>query len=181
MKPVPTSVEREFEVPADWAGRRIVLQVGAAESVLVAEVNGRPVGMGKDSHLASEFDVSDAVRPGERNTVRLTVVKWSDASHIEDQDQWWHGGITRSVLLYATDPLHLADVTVRANQGGALQVECQVRAAGRLAEGWYVTGELDGVAIAQDAEFDLANEEQGRVSEVAPGTHRWSWILAPRG
>ena len=43
-----------------------------------------------------------------RSTVR--VVKWSDATFVEDQDQWWHGGITRSVFLYATEPVHLADV-----------------------------------------------------------------------
>jgi beta-galactosidase len=163
----PTGVhERDFDVPADWAGRRIVLQAGAAESVLIAEVNGHAVGIGKDSHLASEFDVTDAVRPGERNTVRLTVVKWSDASHIEDQDHWWHGGITRSVLLYATDPLYLADVKVQADQGGSLRVDCQVRdARGPLPRGWYLSGDLDGIALAQNAEFDRVNEETERVSE----------------
>ncbi|MFI1393657.1 glycoside hydrolase family 2 TIM barrel-domain containing protein [Streptomyces sp. NPDC020681] len=178
----PTGVhEREFDVPAEWAGRRIVLQVGAAESVLIVEVNGRSMGIGKDSHLASEFDITGAVRPGEPNTVRLTVVKWSDASHIEDQDQWWHGGITRSVLLYATDPLHLADVKVRADQGGSLRVDCQVR--GPLARGWHISGELDGAELIQNAEFDGANQEEDRVSDFlgeaqlcawVPGVTRWS-------
>ncbi|MCL8013668.1 glycoside hydrolase family 2 TIM barrel-domain containing protein [Streptomyces sp. AS02] len=163
----PTGVyEREVDVPAEWAGRRIVLQVGAAESVLLVHVDGRPVGISKDSHLAAEFDLSGVVRPGGRATVRLTVVKWSDASHIEDQDQWWHGGITRSVLLYATDPLHLADVTVRAAYSGALRVDCRVRdAGGALPGGWYLTGELDGRPLDQDAEFDRANVEDERVSD----------------
>lgn len=124
----PTGVyERTVGIPAEWTGRRIVLQVGAAESVLLVQVDGRPVGISKDSHLVAEFDLTPFVRPGERATVRLTVVKWSDASHIEDQDQWWHGGITRSVLLYATDPLYLADVTVRAAYSGELRVDCRVR------------------------------------------------------
>lgn len=162
----PTGVyEREIDVPAEWAGRRIVLQVGAAESVLLVHVDGRPVGISKDSHLAAEFDLSGVVRPGGRSVLRLTVVKWSDASHIEDQDQWWHAGITRSVLLYATDPLRLADVSVRAARDGALRVDCQVRdAGGALPAGWYVSGELDGLPLAQDAEFDLANAEEERVS-----------------
>ncbi|MEU4878006.1 glycoside hydrolase family 2 TIM barrel-domain containing protein [Streptomyces sp. NPDC021608] len=165
----PTGVyEREIDVPADWAGRRIVLQVGAAESVLLVHVDGRPVGVSKDSHLAAEFDLSDVVRPGRSSVVRLTVVKWSDASHIEDQDHWWHGGITRSVLLYATDPLYLADVSVRASAQGDLRVDCRVRdARGALPEGWYVTGELDEPdvpALAQDAAFDLANAQDERVS-----------------
>ncbi|MEU6143597.1 glycoside hydrolase family 2 TIM barrel-domain containing protein [Streptomyces sp. NPDC047081] len=163
----PTGVyEREVDVPAEWAGRRIVLQVGAAESVLLVHVDGRPVGISKDSHLAAEFDLSEVVRPGERSVVRLTVVKWSDASHIEDQDQWWHGGITRSVLLYATDPLHLADVTVRAGYDGELRVDCRVRdTRGALPSGWYVSGELEGELLAQDAEFDRVNIEDDRVSD----------------
>ena len=163
----PTGVyERSVNVPAEWAGRRIVLQVGAAESVLLVHVDGRPVGISKDSRLAAEFDLTEAVRPGERATVRLTVVKWSDASHIEDQDQWWHGGVTRSVLLYATDPLRLADVTVRAGRYGDLRVDCQVRdAGGALPDGWYVSGELDGHLFSQDDAFDRANAEDQRVSD----------------
>ncbi|MCX5267677.1 glycoside hydrolase family 2 TIM barrel-domain containing protein [Streptomyces sp. NBC_00199] len=172
----PTGVyERGVDVPAEWAGRRIVLQVGAAESVLLVHVDGRPVGMSKDSHLAAEFDLSDVVRPGGRSLVRLTVVKWSDASHIEDQDQWWHGGITRSVLLYATDPLHLADLDVRASADGELRVDCRVRdTRGALPAGWHVSGELDGLPLTRDAGFDLANAQEERISaflgEVRLGT-----------
>ncbi|MDQ1034984.1 beta-galactosidase [Streptomyces sp. V3I8] len=163
----PTGVyERSVDIPAEWAGRRIVLQVGAAESVLLVHVNGRPAGISKDSHLAAEFDLSGIVRPGDPATVRCTVVKWSDASHIEDQDQWWHAGITRSVLLYATDPLHLADVTVRAGRDGGLLVDCTVRdTAGPLPGGWYVTADLDGRLLTQDTEFDRLNAEDMRVSD----------------
>ncbi len=110
----PTGVyERDFEIPAAWAGRRIVLHVGAAESVLIVSLNGEEIGTGKDSHLASEFDLTDRLRPG-GNTLTLRVVKWSDATFVEDQDQWWHGGITRPVYLYATRDVYLADVRVDA-------------------------------------------------------------------
>jgi beta-galactosidase len=153
----PTGLyERDFEVPARWAGRRIVLHVGAAESVLIACVNGQEVGISKDSHLAAEFDVTDLVQPGP-NTVSLTVVKWSDATYVEDQDQWWHGGITRSVFLYATDPVHLADVRAIATlaedlASGSLEVRAEVAFA-RVAPGpgWTVKarlGDLTGVLVA---------------------------------
>ena len=49
--------------------------------------------------------------------LRLTVVKWSDATYVEDQDQWWHGGISRPVFLYATGPMYLADVKAIAGTG----------------------------------------------------------------
>ena len=56
----PTGVyERTFEVPAAWAGRRVVLHVGAAESVLIVALDGEEIGVSKDSHLAAEFDLTD--------------------------------------------------------------------------------------------------------------------------
>jgi len=157
----PTGVyERDVEVPAGWAGRRVVLHVGAAESVLVVAVDGVEVGVGKDSHLASEFDLTHVVRPGTRVAVRLTVVKWSDATFVEDQDQWWHGGITRPVFLYATPPVHLADVRVDAGlvpagpgdaaasttrtgtRTGTLRVDVDVEGPDGVPAGWSVQARL---------------------------------------
>ncbi len=160
----PTGVyERSFTLPAEWAGRRVVLHVGAAESVLLVDVNGRSIGMSKDSHLAAEFDVTDHLRPGE-NVVRLTVVKWSDASFVEDQDQWWHGGITRSVFLYATGPVYLADV--RAIGGlaedlrtGTLETEIRVGFRDRLPEpGWAVEVVVSGPGGDEVARSTVAAE-----------------------
>ena len=106
----PTGIyERTFQAPLKWPGRRVVLHVGAAESVLLVQLNGIDIGISKDSHLAAEFDLSGAIRAGS-NELRLTVVKWSDATYIEDQDQWWHGGISRSVFLYTTGSVHIADI-----------------------------------------------------------------------
>ena len=99
----PTGVyERDFQVPQSWEGKRIVLHLGGYESVALINVNGKDVGLTKDSRLAAEFDITEFVTGG-HNTVRITVTKWSDATYIEDQDQWWHGGITRSVKIYATE------------------------------------------------------------------------------
>ena len=59
----PTGVyERDIEVPGGWRGGRIVLHVGAAESVLIASIDGDEIGVSKDSHLAAEFDVTDRSR-----------------------------------------------------------------------------------------------------------------------
>ncbi len=154
----PTGLyERSFELPAAWAGRRVVLHVGAAESVLIVRLNGGDVGMSKDSHLAAEFDLSAGLRPG-TNTLILRVVKWSDATYVEDQDQWWHGGITRSVFLYATGPVHLADI--RADAGladdpttGTLELAVLVGFPGReLEPGWTVEARLEGRAESLRAE-----------------------------
>ena len=155
----PTGVyERSFEVPAAWQDRRVVLAVGAAESVLIVTLNGREIGLSKDSHLAAEFDVTASLRPGP-NDLRLTVVKWSDATYIEDQDQWWHGGITRSVSLYATGQRYLADLRVATGletdgRTGTLDAEVSVAWGKNQPEpGWRVRAELRGPTLAAPLEL----------------------------
>lgn len=157
----PTGLyRRTVDVPRQWAGRRVVLHVGAAESALLAEVGGAVVGVSKDSHLAAEFDVTDRVTAGEPVEVVVRVAKWSDANYVEDQDQWWHGGLTRSVFLYATDPVYLAEVALTPSLAADLVtgvVEVDVRVADRrgpLGDGWTV--ELDVTADGCDGSAVVA-------------------------
>jgi len=104
---------RAFELAA-FDGRRVILRVGAAEGLLRVFVNGRPVGISTDSHLAAEFDVTAACLPGQ-NTIELAIAKWSSMSYIEDQDQWWQSGLSRSVGLYTVPETRLADLKAVAD------------------------------------------------------------------
>ena len=111
----PTGVYRtSFTVPKNWNGRRVVLHIGGAESVLYVWVNGKAVGLSKDTRLPSEFDVTEFLQPGQ-NLLSAVVVKWSDATFIEDQDQWWMGGIYREVYLYSTPQVWLDDIFSRGS------------------------------------------------------------------
>ena len=117
----PVSTASISRCPAHWERRRTVLHVGGAESFLEAWCNGERLGFSKDTRLPSEFDLTPFVRAG-ANLLAFMVVRYSDASFIEDQDQWWYGGIYRSVYLYSTDFAYIADVDARPSlpeeQGG---------------------------------------------------------------
>jgi beta-galactosidase len=135
-----------FTVPRSWQGRRLVLHLGGAESVLYVYLNGRPVGLSKDSRLPTEFDVTSACQLGE-NLLACMVVRWSDASWLEDQDHWWMAGIHREVFLLATGPVHLADVRIDAGladdyRRGRLRVLAEVGFPGAPEPGWRVRAEL---------------------------------------
>jgi beta-galactosidase len=163
----PTGIyERTFDCPDAWASKRVVLHVGAAESVLIVSLNGEDVGMSKDSHLAAEFDITDIVRRGE-NTLRLRVIKWSDATYVEDQDQWWHGGITRSVFLYATERVHLADISAIAGladdlRTGTLELAVMVGFAGIDPQpGWRIEADLEGHPEAITGEVPVRRPDLG--------------------
>jgi len=137
----PTGMYRlRFELPADWLERRVVLHFGAAESVLYVWLNGEPVGLSKGSRLPAEFDVSHCVRSGE-NVLAAAVVRWSDATYIEDQDHWFMAGLSRSVCLLAPGRVFLRDVAVDAGldaecRDGVLSVRVEVGSDGAPPAGW---------------------------------------------
>ena len=112
----PTGCYRtRFTVPDDWRDRRVVLHIGGAESVLRVWVNGT---RGRhEQGLAARSRVrrhrARAVR--REQLLAAEVVRWSDASFVEDQDQWWHAGIHREVFLYSTPRTFLADVHATAS------------------------------------------------------------------
>src|SRR3954447_9644383 len=118
----PTGVyRRRFRIPRGWRRRRLVLGFGGAEGALYALVNGEPVGISKDARTPAEFDVSDLVRHDGENELVAVVVQWSDASFVEDQDQWWHAGLPREVYVRADGAI--TDLFVHAEMDGVLRVE----------------------------------------------------------
>ena len=136
----PTGLyRRAFTLPRGWGRRRVVLHLGGVEGVVHVVVNGRPAGLDKDARTPAELDVTDLVDPTGPNEILAAVVRWSDASFVEDQDQWWHAGISREVLLYTTGTTYIADVFARG------ELEDDYR-DGRLAVDASVGGPDDGSA-----------------------------------
>ena len=158
----PTGCYRtRFTVPDEWRDRRVVLHIGGAESALRVWVNGTEVGTSKDSRLEAEFDVTDQVRFGASSVLAAEVVRWSDASFVEDQDQWWHAGIHREVFLYSTPRTFLGDVHATASltpelTTGTLDLKVGVDFAdAERADGWVVAARVEderGHAVTE-AEF----------------------------
>ena len=107
---------RRFTVPAEWdGGSRRVLRFEGVDSAYHVWVNGKLVGYAQGSRNASEFDVTDALQPGDgEQTLAVRVYQWCDGTYLEDQDQWWLSGIFRSVSLLCRPGAGLADLAVHA-------------------------------------------------------------------
>ena len=155
----PTGIyERDFEVPQSWDDKRIVLHLGGYESVALITVNGTEVGLTKDSRLAAEFDITAFIKAG-RNTVKIAVTKWSDATYIEDQDQWWHGGITRSVKLYATDLVYIEKFATTAGlksdgTTGTLKIDAVIGSIkGKSVDGYTLRTSIEELPKVKSAQL----------------------------
>ncbi|MFZ7086607.1 glycoside hydrolase family 2 TIM barrel-domain containing protein [Curtobacterium sp. RRHDQ10] len=132
---------RTFELPESFAASasgagRVLLRFDGVESHFRVWVNGSLVGWSTGSRLATEFDVTELLRPGS-NDVAVRVHQWSAASYVEDQDQWWLPGIFRDVTLLARPEAPIDDVFVRASWAPVLGTAAT---AGTAASGRPSTG-----------------------------------------
>lgn len=161
----PTGLyRRDFEVSDDWRTRKTVLHIGGFESLAMVWCNGVFIGMGKDSRLPSEFDLTAALQTG-MNKLAIMVVRWCDATWIEDQDHWNHGGLHRSVFLDSRGAAHVQDLVVDTDfdpltgTGTAnVRVEVAGDSAGMRARTWLETLSGAEVCAAQSApvaQFDV--------------------------
>jgi beta-galactosidase len=177
----PTGLYRTgFHLPSGWKDRRVALHIGSAESCCMVYVNGFFVGAGKDTRLPQEYDISPYVYPEKENIVCIKVIRYSDASYIEDQDQWWFGGIHRSVFLYSTEDCYIKDIKALPGPapreaGGRASLGMELTLGGGLpaetdGEGFTVSYALypfvrpESLAAAEKAARDLIEGKKPLVS-----------------
>lgn len=123
---IPTGLyRRSFELPEHFVGKKLILRFGGVESGFYVWMNGNPVGYSQDSKLAAEFDVSRYAYAGENN-ITVQVMRFTDATWLEDQDYWHLSGIFRSVTLMAKPRLHMEDVQVQADMEGNFRLDVGV-------------------------------------------------------
>jgi beta-galactosidase len=140
------SYRRTFEVPKNWDGRRIYVAFDGVNSFFYLWINGRSVGMSKDSRTVAEFDITDFVKPG-KNLIAVQVFRWNDGSWLEDQDFWRLSGIFRDVYIWSTDRLHIRDFQVttaldEGYRGGALLIDMAIQNMMPQAKAVTVTADL---------------------------------------
>ncbi|WP_197531025.1 glycoside hydrolase family 2 TIM barrel-domain containing protein [Posidoniimonas corsicana] len=149
------SYRRAFTLPDAWQGQRVFVNFGGVKSAFYLWVNGRRIGYSQDSMSPAEFEITDAVQPGE-NLLAVEVYRWSDGSYLEDQDMWRLSGIFRDVDLIARPTARVEDFHLTAqpsddHQNATVQVEIDLAfAEGASPEGLEASVEItdpSGAAI----------------------------------
>ena len=96
------SYRRVITLPEAWEGKQVIAHFGSVTSNIYLYVNGEFVGYSEDSKVATEFDITPYVKPGE-NLIAFQTFRWCDGSWCEDQDFWRLSGVARDTYLYARD------------------------------------------------------------------------------
>ena len=118
---------REFILPTDWNNKEIFIHFDGVQSAFYLWVNGEKVGYSEGSMTPAEFKLNPYLKKG-KNQVAVEVIRWSDASYLEDQDFWRLSGIYRDVFLFATPQVAIRDFFAQASldssyQNGLLDLE----------------------------------------------------------
>jgi beta-galactosidase len=127
---------REFNVPAEYRGKRLFLRFEAVAQVGIVWVNGKLLGEHKGAFTPFEFDITDVASVGGRNLVAVRVDnRWRRDVPPYDMDFNMMGGIPREVYLVAADPLRIVSVRTttprvsRTEGVAAFQVEVRNESA----------------------------------------------------
>lgn len=105
---------REFYLPANWKEKNIYLHFAGVSGAMYVWLNGKFVGYSEGSKTPAEFKISSLAQTG-KNKLAVLVLRWSDASYIEDQDFWRLSGIERDVYVYATQKATVRDINIESD------------------------------------------------------------------
>ena len=164
----PTGVyRRTFTIPAEWQDKEVYIHFGSVSSAFYVWVNGQRVGYSQGAMEPAEFRITPYINPSPNpsrgrgvqkasprgglegvNHITLEVLKYSDGSYLEDQDQWRLAGIHRGIYLYATEKIRIRDFGVRTildkdYRDAQLIIHPELSVSeGQRGEGYYVTAAL---------------------------------------
>lgn len=97
----PVAYKHRVDIPADFAGQRVVLHFGAVHNLATVWVNGMEVATHQGGFTPWECDITDFVTPGEPAWLALRVTDLEREISFNGKAQRPIGGITRSVQLRA--------------------------------------------------------------------------------
>jgi beta-galactosidase len=125
------SYRREFDVPADWIGRRNFITFDGVDCAFFLWINGEKVGFSVNSRNAAEFDLTKYLKPG-KNMIAVEVYQYSSGTWLEDQDMWRLHGIFRNVTLWSAPQVHIRDFFVKPDldkdyKDGTLEITAKIK------------------------------------------------------
>jgi beta-galactosidase len=179
------SYRHRFEVPASWQGRRVRVTFQGVSAGFYLWVNGKKIGYSEDSRGPAEFDITDAVKPGE-NLLAVEVYRFTDGAYLECQDFWRMSGIFRDVALWSTELVHVADFRVTTDLDAAyrdaiLALDVSVANAAATEQAFAVeatlldqAGQPVFQALAQAGRAAPGQTASARVEATVANPRKWS-------
>jgi len=123
--------KRTFKVDKSWTEKEVFLHFAGVSGAMYVYINEDFIGYNEGSKTPAEYNISKFLKQGV-NTISVQVLRWSDASYLEDQDFWRLSGMERDVYLYTTNKLRIHDVSIKSTlindyKNGNLEVDVVIK------------------------------------------------------
>lgn len=179
--------EREFVVPREWAGRAIMLDFERVSTDAVVFVNGKRCGAVAWPGNGGSVEITSAVKPGEKATVRLLVAATEDekeAQQFRDKNEGKaiakaskleSRGVIGSVIVRSrpTGGAHLRDVFVRPSTRQEM-VLIEVELSGmKVAESVYFTARMIDETGREEKRFERAMVVEAKDRQTIHLAWKW--------
>jgi len=133
----PAFFRRTLAIPADWQGKQVQIQFDALSYHVEVQINGIWIGEHTGLWTAFAFDVTDAIRSGEGNTIELVVYKPGERFPMRESLAGFlpdvcipFGGIWQQARLVAFTDAALSDLWLLPDaESGSVQVEASLHHA----------------------------------------------------
>lgn len=112
---------KRFTIPAEYSGKKIYINFGAAMQSAEVYINGELIGTHQGGFMGFVFDITDHVKIGAENIIAVKINTKADSNWMpasSSVDFQYHGGLYRSVSLEFTDPVHITDPLFEDITGG---------------------------------------------------------------
>ncbi|MDP9174788.1 MAG: glycoside hydrolase family 2 [Planctomycetota bacterium] len=179
--PVHAQYKYNFNVPAEWAQKRVFLVFEGSMTDTEVSVNGQSAGpIHRGGYYRFRYDVSRLIKFGSDNLLAVAVTDVSSDPTVNNAerhgDYWNYGGIYRPVYLEAFPAEYIDRIAVDARADGSLAVNAFVSAG--IAQADHVEAQvydLGGKAVGQafSVTLDSANASQTLKSKF-DGVQQWS-------
>ena len=156
---------RTFDVSDKFLEREVFLRFDGVETAYKLWINGEYIGYSEDSKLPSEFNISPFISKGE-NTMAVQVVRWSQATYLEDQDYWHISGIYGNVSLIAKPYARIDDYQITALPDGSFSAKVSISRVPLFEDYTVKTAIYDEGKLL----IELSNQPSCKLSDIIPWT-----------
>ena len=150
---------RIVSIPENWGDKRVILNFGAVDWEATVWVNGNQIGKHENGYLPFEFDITDALTPGEPTCIVVRAYDAQDhGEQLAGKQIGWYvrtSGIWQTVYLEPRNTTHIAQCHITPNIDNAsatfaVKIDGNIERTGLTLQ--WTCDELNGSVQASSSE-----------------------------
>lgn len=165
-----------FNIPSDWKGRQVYLNLDGVLRAYELWINGKYAGKWELANNSCQFDITPLIKSGE-NALAMRVYTRCKGYEFDGNDDWGQVGIHRNVTLFSVPKTHVKDlkITTRVAKDESAEVQLDFDFNGVKGNKTVIKGEIrcPHNGLKESFEYKLNGKPIQHIWKVA-NAHLWT-------